>query len=65
AIPVKQLLQKRPGFCLLAEFPPEGSFIDIKQMVGSEAYSYFELTHQPSSHTSDGSGTLLSSSTEK
>ncbi|KAI8555987.1 hypothetical protein RHMOL_Rhmol05G0218000 [Rhododendron molle] len=33
-------------------------------MVGSEAYSYFELTHQPGSYTSDGSGKLLSSSTE-
>ncbi|KAI8525435.1 hypothetical protein RHMOL_Rhmol13G0230100 [Rhododendron molle] len=65
AIPVKKLLQKGLVSAFwLSSLLKEGCFIDIKQMVGSEAYSYFELTHQPSSHTSDGSGTLLSSSTE-
>ncbi|GMP90987.1 hypothetical protein CsSME_00041880 [Camellia sinensis var. sinensis] len=28
-IPVKQLLEERPGFCLLAEFPPEGRSVQI------------------------------------
>ncbi|XP_057484287.1 F-box protein At4g02760-like isoform X2 [Actinidia eriantha] len=61
-IPVKQLLDERPGFCLLAEFPDEGSFSEIEQMVVSEAYSDFSLPSQPSSHTSDG--TLFMSSSE-
>lgn len=64
AIPVKQLLEERPGFCLVAEFPPEGSFIDIEQIVGSEAYSDLSSPSHPSSHTSDGSGPLFTSSSE-
>ncbi|KAG5514469.1 hypothetical protein RHGRI_035764 [Rhododendron griersonianum] len=63
-IPVKQLLEERAGFCLVAEFPPEGSFIEIEQMVANEAYSDLSSPSQPSSHTSDGSGTLFTSSTE-
>ncbi|KAI8522910.1 hypothetical protein RHMOL_Rhmol13G0033500 [Rhododendron molle] len=63
-IPVKRLLEERPGFCIVAEFPPEGSFIEIEQMVGNEAYSDLSSPSQPSSHTSDGSGTLFTSSTE-
>ncbi|GFZ04732.1 hypothetical protein Acr_17g0003040 [Actinidia rufa] len=61
-IPVKQLLDKRPGFCLLAEFPDEGSFSEIEQMVASEAYSDFSSPSQPSNHTSDG--TMFTSSSE-
>ncbi|CAL5425234.1 unnamed protein product [Camellia sinensis] len=53
-IPVKQLLEERPGFCLLAEFPPEGSFVEIEQMIGSDTYSDFSSPSQPSSHTLDG-----------
>ncbi|KAE9460598.1 hypothetical protein C3L33_07488, partial [Rhododendron williamsianum] len=64
-IHVKQLLEERAGFCLVAEFPPEGSFIEIEQqMVANEAFSDLSSPSQPSSHTSDGSGTLFTSSTE-
>ncbi|KAL6968315.1 hypothetical protein U1Q18_034119 [Sarracenia purpurea var. burkii] len=61
-IPVKQLLGERPGFCLLAEFPPEGSFIEAEQMTGSDPCSDFGSPSQTSSHTSDG--TLFMSSSE-
>ncbi|XP_052170129.1 F-box protein At4g02733-like [Diospyros lotus] len=60
-IPEKQLLEERPGFRLLAEFPPEASFVEIDQMIGSD-YSDFSSPSQPSSHTSDG--TLFVSSSE-
>ncbi|XAR58545.1 hypothetical protein NMG60_11013981 [Bertholletia excelsa] len=53
-IPVQQLLEERPGFCLLAEFPSEGSFNEIEQMIGSDAYCDFSSPSQPISHTSDG-----------
>ncbi|KAA8543246.1 hypothetical protein F0562_021259 [Nyssa sinensis] len=61
-IPVKQLLEERPDFCLLAEFPSEGSFIEIDQMIGSDVSSDISLSSQLSSHTSDVS--LFMSSSE-
>uniref|UniRef100_A0A2P2KCI5 Uncharacterized protein n=1 Tax=Rhizophora mucronata TaxID=61149 RepID=A0A2P2KCI5_RHIMU len=35
-IPIKQVLEARPDMCLLAEFPSEGSFVEIEQMVDSD-----------------------------
>lgn len=54
-IPIKQVLEARPDICLLAEFPLEGSFIDVEQMIDSELNSEVSLPLQLSSHTSDGS----------
>ncbi|KAK9057308.1 hypothetical protein SSX86_022143 [Deinandra increscens subsp. villosa] len=52
-IPLEQLLEQRPDFCLVAEFP-KGSYIDNDQMTGSDV----SLPSQSSSsHTSDGSST--------
>ncbi|KAI3829684.1 hypothetical protein L1987_03812 [Smallanthus sonchifolius] len=52
-IPIQQLLEQRPDFCLVAEFP-KGSYNDIDQMTGSDV----SLPSQSSSsHTSDGSST--------
>ncbi|KAK3193770.1 hypothetical protein Dsin_025080 [Dipteronia sinensis] len=61
-IPLKQVSEVRQDICLLAEFPSEGSFIDIDQMVDSELYSEISIPSQLSSHASDGS--LLMSSSE-
>ncbi|KAJ0112098.1 hypothetical protein Patl1_03367 [Pistacia atlantica] len=61
-IPLKEVSKERPDLCLLAEFPSEGSFIDIDHMVDSEFHSEVSLPSQLSSHTSDGS--LLMSSSE-
>ncbi|XP_059660497.1 F-box protein SKIP17-like [Cornus florida] len=60
-IPVKQLLEERPDFCLLAEFPAEGSFVEIEQMIGSDINSDISLPSPLSSHTSDGSLFISSS----
>ncbi|KAK3018357.1 hypothetical protein RJ639_004769 [Escallonia herrerae] len=54
-IPVERLLAVRPDFCLLAEFPPEGSFAEIDQMVGNDVNSGFSEPYSLSSRTSDGS----------
>ncbi|KAJ0946358.1 putative leucine-rich repeat domain superfamily, F-box-like domain superfamily [Helianthus annuus] len=52
-IPIQQLLEQRPDFCLVAEFP-KGSYNDNDQMIGSDV----SLASQSSnSHTSDGSTT--------
>ncbi|GLT52755.1 hypothetical protein SLA2020_260770 [Shorea laevis] len=61
-IPLKQVSEVRPGICLLAEFPSEGSFVDIEHMLDSDINSEVSLPSQLSSHTSDGS--LLMSSSE-
>ncbi|PWA36636.1 RNI-like superfamily protein [Artemisia annua] len=49
-IPIKQLLEQRPDFCLVAEFP-KGSYIEMEQMTASD----MSLLSQSSSHTSDQS----------
>ncbi|KAF2325197.1 hypothetical protein GH714_025098 [Hevea brasiliensis] len=54
-IPIKQVLEARSDICLLAEFPPEGSFIDIEQMIDNELNSEVSLPSDLSSPTSDGS----------
>ncbi|KAJ9188124.1 hypothetical protein P3X46_003516 [Hevea brasiliensis] len=54
-IPIKQVLEARSDICLLAEFPPEGSFIDIEQMIDNELNSEVSLPSHLSSPTSDGS----------
>ncbi|KAH7517225.1 hypothetical protein FEM48_Zijuj09G0040400 [Ziziphus jujuba var. spinosa] len=54
-IPIKQVLEERPDMCLLAEFPSEGSYIELDQMFESELNSDISLPSQLSSHTSDGS----------
>ncbi|GLU07552.1 hypothetical protein SLE2022_245070 [Rubroshorea leprosula] len=61
-IPLKQVSEVRPEICLLAEFPSEGSFVDIEHMFDSDINSEVSLPSQLSSHTSDGS--LLMSSSE-
>ncbi|CAK7346578.1 unnamed protein product [Dovyalis caffra] len=53
-IPMKQVLEERSDICLLAEFPSEGSFIDIEQMTDSDLNSVISLSSQSSSHASDG-----------
>ncbi|KAL5561689.1 hypothetical protein UlMin_031436 [Ulmus minor] len=54
-IPMKQVLEERPDICLLAEFPSDGSYIEIDQMFDSELNSDISLPSQLSNHTSDGS----------
>ncbi|GAY40675.1 hypothetical protein CUMW_053820 [Citrus unshiu] len=61
-IPLKEVSEERPDICVLAEFPSEGSFIDIEQMVDSEFNSEISLPSQLSSRTSDDS--LLMSCSE-
>ncbi|WOG83683.1 hypothetical protein DCAR_0102860 [Daucus carota subsp. sativus] len=51
-IPAKQLYGERPNFCLQAEFPVEGSFIEFGQMIGSDDVN---VPSQLSCHMSDGS----------
>ncbi|KAH8509258.1 hypothetical protein H0E87_011139 [Populus deltoides] len=53
-IPTKQVLEERPDICLLAEFPSEGSFVDLGQMTDSDLTSEVSLSSQLSSRTSDG-----------
>ncbi|XP_009367628.2 F-box protein SKIP17 [Pyrus x bretschneideri] len=56
-IPSKRVLEERPNLCLLAEFPPEGSYPDMDPMFDSEPYSDLSLpsASQMSSPLSDGS----------
>ncbi|XP_061973087.1 F-box protein SKIP17-like isoform X2 [Populus nigra] len=53
-IPTKQVLEERPDICLLAEFPSEGSFVDLGQMTDSDLTSEVSLSSQLSSRASDG-----------
>ncbi|XP_077213642.1 F-box protein At4g02760-like isoform X1 [Tasmannia lanceolata] len=55
SIPISRILEERPELCLLAEFPPEGSFVEIEQLIDSEVNSDTSLPSQLSSQTSDGS----------
>jgi len=61
-IPIKQVLAERPDVCLLAEFPTEGSYIDIDQMADIVQESEVGLPSQLSSHISDAS--MFTSSSE-
>ncbi|KAJ7972783.1 F-box family protein [Quillaja saponaria] len=54
-IPIKQVIEERPDIYLLAEYPSEGSYIEIDQMFDAELNSEISLPSQLSSHTSDGS----------
>ncbi|XP_021898059.1 F-box protein At4g02760-like [Carica papaya] len=61
-IPLKQVMEERPGICLLADFPAEGSYIDIEQMMDSDLISgEVSLPSQTSSQMSDGSFIMSSS----
>ncbi|MFS8014555.1 putative leucine-rich repeat domain superfamily, F-box-like domain superfamily [Helianthus anomalus] len=53
-IPIKQLLEERPNFYLVAEFP-KGSYIDVEQPTPGDLNSDVSLASQFSSHASDGS----------
>lgn len=48
-IPIKQLLEQRPDFCLVAEFPI-GSYFDVEQLTASDVS--LPSGSQSSSHTS-------------
>ncbi|KAF9607622.1 hypothetical protein IFM89_037550 [Coptis chinensis] len=61
-LPVKRVLEERPEITLLAEFPPEGSFIEMEQIMNSELNSDTSLPSEISSHSSDVS--LFMSSSE-
>ncbi|KAF5187818.1 F-box protein skip17 [Thalictrum thalictroides] len=61
-IPVKRVLEERPDISLLAEFPPEGSFDEMDQIMNSDLNSDTSLPSQISSHSSDVS--LFMSSSE-
>ncbi|XP_022150255.1 F-box protein SKIP17-like [Momordica charantia] len=52
-IPIEQVMKERPDVCLLADFPSEGSYFEIEQMLESEINSDVSLPSQLSSHTSD------------
>ncbi|KAI3678912.1 hypothetical protein L6452_38216 [Arctium lappa] len=53
-VPIKQLLEERPNFRLVAEFP-KGSYVDVEQPMTSDLNSDVSLPYQLSSHASDGS----------
>ncbi|KAK1428293.1 hypothetical protein QVD17_17124 [Tagetes erecta] len=55
-IPIQQLLEQRPDFCIVAEFP-KGSYIDIDQMSGMSGSDVNLPSQSSSSHMSDGSTT--------
>ncbi|KAG5246216.1 F-box protein [Salix suchowensis] len=57
-IPTKQVLEERPDICLLAEFPSEGSFVDVGQMTDSDISSQ---SSQLSSRASDGMSFMCTS----
>ncbi|OVA12592.1 hypothetical protein BVC80_9013g48 [Macleaya cordata] len=61
-LPIKRVMEERPEICLLADFPPEGSFMEIEQILESEVNSDASLPLQISSPTSDSS--LFMSSSE-
>ncbi|KAG7025523.1 F-box protein [Cucurbita argyrosperma subsp. argyrosperma] len=52
-IPIEQVMKERPDVCLLADFPSEGSYFEIEQMLESEINSDVSLPSQLSGHTSD------------
>ncbi|XP_031744886.1 F-box protein At4g02760 isoform X2 [Cucumis sativus] len=52
-IPIEQVVKERPDVCLLADFPSEGSYFEIEQMLESEVNSDTSLPTQLSSDTSD------------
>ncbi|KAJ9543055.1 hypothetical protein OSB04_022762 [Centaurea solstitialis] len=55
-IPIEQLLEERPNFCLVAEFPKGScSYVDAEQPITSDLNSEVGLTYQLSSQASDGS----------
>ncbi|XP_071722006.1 F-box protein SKIP17-like [Rutidosis leptorrhynchoides] len=58
-IPLKQVMEERPNICLLAEFPSEGSFANVEQMIDSDLE--FSIPSQLSSHTSDGPSLMSTS----
>ncbi|KAL3517585.1 hypothetical protein ACH5RR_020174 [Cinchona calisaya] len=61
-IPLEQLQEERPELALVAEFPAEGSYTEVEQMIGSSILS--DDISSPSllsSHTSDGSMFMSSS----
>ncbi|XP_022954019.1 F-box protein SKIP17-like isoform X1 [Cucurbita moschata] len=52
-IPIEQVMKERPDLCLLADFPSEGSYFEIEQMLESEINSDISLQSQLSNQTSD------------
>nr|DAD33657.1 TPA_asm: hypothetical protein HUJ06_012508 [Nelumbo nucifera] len=61
-IPIKRVLEERPEICILAEFPSEGSFMEIEQIIDSDVNSDASLPSHISIPTSDGS--LFTSSSD-
>ncbi|GLT36334.1 hypothetical protein SLA2020_107200 [Shorea laevis] len=60
-IPLKQVSEARPNICLLAEFPTEGSFVDMEHILDSDINSEVSLSSHWSNHMSDGSLLMISS----
>ncbi|KAI3980914.1 hypothetical protein MKX01_025479 [Papaver californicum] len=60
SIPVKRVMEERPGLCVIADFPPEGSFMDTEQSE-SEVNSDANLDLEITGATSDSSLCILSS----
>ncbi|RZC48872.1 hypothetical protein C5167_017295 [Papaver somniferum] len=61
SIPVKLVMEERPGLCLVADFPPEGSFMDTEQISESEVNSDANLDLERTGATSESSLSMLSS----
>ncbi|GAB2297471.1 hypothetical protein Dimus_031574 [Dionaea muscipula] len=61
AIPLKQLSEERPDIHVIAEFPPEGSLLELEHMIDSDMNTDISLPSVLSSHSSDS---VLGSSTE-
>ncbi|XP_024974211.1 F-box protein At4g02760-like [Cynara cardunculus var. scolymus] len=49
-IPIKELLEQRPDFCLVAEFP-KGSYFDVEQLTESDVSLSLSSGSHSSSHT--------------
>ncbi|KAI3839175.1 hypothetical protein MKX03_032805 [Papaver bracteatum] len=61
SIPVKLVMEERPGLCLIADFPPEGSFMDTERRSESEVNSDANLDLEITGATSDSSLSIFSS----
>ncbi|CAH1424720.1 unnamed protein product [Lactuca virosa] len=60
-IPIKQLLEERPNFCLVVEFPI-GSYIEVEE--ATTTTSDVSLASQSSNHSSNSDGLLLMSTSD-
>ncbi|KAI4326511.1 hypothetical protein MLD38_031819 [Melastoma candidum] len=62
SIPLKEMAEERPDISLVAEFPCEGSFIEMEQLTDSDLNNEVSIPSQLDSHSSGSSPILLADS---